>query len=270
MDPAPALATIDGRRAFGHDAANYDEARPPYPDRVFEILGRRCGLGPGTRTFEVGPGTGLATRPMLAMGASPLVAIEPDARLAAVLRARSPEPALDVVVEPFEAVELASGTFDLGCSATAFHWLEQRSALLKVAASLRRGGWWAMWWNVFGDSERSDPFHEATKSLLAHLPRPPSQPLNWQHPFALDTRARLADLEATGAFEDIAFENLRWTLVLDAPKVRALYASYSHFGVLEPTERNRVLDQLEDVALRRFGNRIERNMCTAIYTCRRR
>jgi len=263
------LDRIEGRRAFGHDAANYDSARPEYPARVFEVLRERCGLGPSTRAFEIGPGTGLATRPLLAAGAT-LTAIEPDARLAEVLRRRSPDQRLTVLTVPFEEAALSEGGFDLGCSATAFHWLNQRPALAKVASLLRVGGWWAMWWNVFGDAEREDAFHEATKDLLSGLTRSPSQPQNWRHPFALETEIRVADMESVDAFEDIGFEILQWTLVLDPEQVRALYATYSQFSVLEEGERNRLLDELRNIAAAKFAGRVERNMTTAIYTARRR
>ncbi len=198
------LPIVEGRRAFGASAATYDDARPPYPERVYAVLRERCGLKPGTRTFEIGPGTGLATRPLLAAGAAPLVAIEPDERLAAVLGRKTPDTALEILPLQFEDAELPGGSFDLGVSATAFHWLEQRPALTKVATLLQPGGAWAMWWNVFGDPERADPFHDATRELLSEMSATPSQPDSSQHPFGLDAAARTADLEATGAFADIA------------------------------------------------------------------
>ena len=269
MSRAPVLDRIEGRRAFGVDAHNYDGARPQYPARVFELLRERCGLGSAARVFEIGPGTGLATRPLLAAGVSSLVAVEPDERLAAVLQERSPDSRLTVLTQAFEDAELPPGSFDLGCAATSFHWLEQRPALAKIASLLRPGGSWAMWWNVFGDAGREDPFHEATSGLLSGLSRTPSQPQNWRHPFALETEARLADLGATGLFTDVAFETLRWTLVLDPDQVRALYATYSQICVLEDAERNRLLDALRDIAATTFGGRVERNMATAIYTARR-
>jgi phospholipid N-methyltransferase len=74
-----------GRIAFGGDAAGYDAIRPAYPDWVYQVLCERCGLGTGTATFEIGAGTGTATRRLLELGADPLIAIEPDARLAAYL-----------------------------------------------------------------------------------------------------------------------------------------------------------------------------------------
>jgi len=262
-----ALTTEDGRRAFGGDAANYDSARPEYPVEVYALLRERCGLGVGVRTFEVGPGTGLATRRLLEAGAE-IVAIEPDARLAAKLKERSPS--VTIVNAAFEDAVLDEGAFDLGCSATAFHWVEQRMGLAKVASLLKSGGWWAMWWNVFGDPARADAFHDATQPLLSGMATSPSWNPSWKHPFALDVEARFADMDASGAFEPPGVEMLHWTLVLDPDQVRALYATYSQFVVLEAEERDRVLDGLRDIAVREFGGRVERNMITAIYTARRR
>src|SRR5207237_10029841 len=75
----------DHRRLFGADPGGYDRARPDYPSRVYEILTERCGLRPGPATLEIGPGTGLATRRLLALGADPLVAVESAERLAEYL-----------------------------------------------------------------------------------------------------------------------------------------------------------------------------------------
>ena len=40
------LDRSEGRRVFGKDAEGYHRARPGHPDRVYEILEERCGLGP--------------------------------------------------------------------------------------------------------------------------------------------------------------------------------------------------------------------------------
>ena len=123
--------------------------------------------GHGKSLFEIGPGTGTATRRLLELGARPLIAIEPDPNLAAYLRKSDRDAALQVMVSTFEEAALDESAFDLGVCATAFHWLEEDSALAKVARLLRPGGWWAMVWNVFGDCSRPDPFHDATKCCLS-------------------------------------------------------------------------------------------------------
>jgi hypothetical protein len=260
-----AITLEDGRRAFGADAVNYDNARPDYPAWVFETLRARCGLKPGARVFEIGPGTGVATRRLVGAGAA-VTAIEPDERLAAVLRARTPQVA--VVDSTFEDATLPSASYDLGVSATAFHWMEQRPALAKVASLLKPRGFWAMWWNVFGDSTRDDPFHDATVHLLEGGTTP-SHPPSFKHPFALDEAARIGDLDAAGQFADLEVRMERWTLVLDPVQVRALYATFSQFAPLDDMERNRILDALAEIAATKFNGRVERNMVTALYAARR-
>jgi SAM-dependent methyltransferase len=266
------MAEIDralGQRVFGTDPAGYDRARPGYPPRVYEILRERCDLRPGTRTFEVGPGTGQATRHLLRLGASPLIAVEPDERLARFLTAALGATAgLEVRVAAFEDAGLPGGWFDLGAAATALHWLDPETALRKAAHLLRPGGWWAAWWNVFGDPARRDEFHEATQGLLAPLDGGPSSGPS-RRPFALDAEARLADLRAVGEFDDVAGEVIRWEATFDTAQLRALYATFSPIRRLPPAEQQRLLEALGRIADDHFGGRVERPMVTPIYTARR-
>lgn len=219
------LAKTFGRQAFGENPAGYHGARPEYPDWVYETLTSRCGLRRNAAVFEIGAGTGTATHRLLELGADPLVAIEPDKRLADFLRTNNPDKALKVVAVPFEDAVLEAAAFDLGVSATAFHWLDEESALVKIASLLRPGGWWAAIWNVFGDDSLPDPFHEATKELLA-APESPSAGERGI-PFALDSEARLAELKRSGAFDLVEHDSRRWPLVLDAEQTVALYAERS-------------------------------------------
>ena len=125
------ISLNDGRRLFGNDPKTYAEARPAYPDALYERLITRCGLRPRTSVFEIGPGTGIATRRLLSLGASPLRAIEPDPRLATFLRETSENDSLEIDQASFDEAVLPEAAFDLGVAATSFHWLEQGSALAK-------------------------------------------------------------------------------------------------------------------------------------------
>ena len=262
----PFIDRTFGRQAFGLDPAGYHAARPAYPDWVFDFLHERCGLVSNAVTFEIGAGTGTATRQLLELGANPLVAIEPDERLAAFLRKTILDQALSVVVAPFEEAVLREASFDLGLGATSFHWLNEDVALTKVAKLLRPGGWWAMLWNVFGDSGRPDPFHEATKSIL-NKPLSPSAG-NGNVPFALDTDARLAALERTDAFDSLEHRTSTWSLVLDADQTVALYATYSNINIRP--DREDVLTELHRIARDDFQGCVTRNMTTSLYIARRR
>jgi len=262
------MSVIDkefGREAFGLDPAGYHAARPGYPEWVYDVLRERCGLGAGTAAFEIGAGTGIATRRLLEMGADPLVAIEPDHRLADFLEKTLPQEELAVIRSTFEDAVLPEAGFDLGFCATAFHWLHEETALAKVAGLLKPGGWWVMVWNIFGDSGRADPFHEATR-LLLDGPVSPSRD-DRAIPFALDKDARLAALEHTRAFDDVEHFTSTWSLVLDADQTVNLYATYSNINIRP--DREVVLAELGRIARDEFQGCVTRNMTTRLYMARR-
>ena len=263
--PASQIAKETGRRAFGRDPAGYDRSRPDYPEWVYQTLCTRCGLRPGTATFEIGAGTGKASRQLLALGADPLVAVEPDPRLAEFLREKSPDPALKLLISSFEDVVLEEGAFDLGVSATAFHWLDEDVALAKIARLLRPGGWWAAVWNVFRNDTRPDPFSQVTREVLGE-PTNPSEDKKGV-PFALDTVARLEALNRTGAFDVAEALTTTWSLILDADQIMALYATYSMIS-MRP-DREAVLSELGRIAREQFGGRVTRNVTTRLYIARR-
>lgn len=259
------LTKAFGRTAFGGDPAGYAAARPPYPDWVFQTLSDVCGLRPGAAVFEIGAGTGLATRRLLDFGAGPLIAIEPDPRLARWLGETEGRPGLEVRVSTFEDADLPARGFDLGVCATAFHWLDEDAALARIGQLLRPGGWWAAVWNSFGDPEASDAFHFATCDLLGA----PHNPAAGSHgvPFASDAPARLDALARAGVFAPARRISRRRELVLDAEGVAALYATFSN--VIARPDREGVLAELRRIADQRFGGRVVRPMITDLYIARR-
>ena len=265
------LARAAGRRAFGRSPAAYAAARPPYPAAVYRLLRRRCGLGPGTRTFEIGAGTGLATRELLRAGAEPLVAVEPDPRLAGFLARElgGSSGALRFVRAPFEGARLPPGRFDLGVAATMFHWLSEEQALRKVARLLRPGGWWACWWNVFGDPAGRAPIHRALGPVFAKLPRGPSSGAGRGPPPALDRTSREAALRVTGSFDRISSRVLRWSLELDPDRAVGLYATFAPISTLPSGRRRAALAEVRRVVREELGGRTTLPMRTPVYTARR-
>jgi hypothetical protein len=123
-----------------------------------------------------------------------------------------------------------------------------------------------MVWNVFGDSRRPDPFHEATQSLLAG-PSSPSEG-NGDRPFALDAEARLAALERTHAFDQVEHRTSTWSLALDPDRTAALYATYSNVNIR--ADREAVLTELRRIAREEFDGCVTRNMVSSLYIARRR
>ena len=253
----------EGRTLFGSDPAGYDAARPGHPERVYEVLVERCGLGPGTAVLEIGPGTGQATRRLLELGADPLVAVEPNERLADYLETILGE-TVGVLRAPVEGAELQRASFDLAAAASSFHWVDEGVGLATTHAALRPGGWIALWWTLFGEGAGADGFIRATSPLLDGLESSPTKGMTGR-PHALDVEARVEALEAAG-FRGIENERVRWQASWDTPGIRALYGSFSPILRLEPDRRTELLDEIARIAEQDFGGRVSRTLTTSLYT----
>jgi SAM-dependent methyltransferase len=260
------IAREEGRRLFGSDPAVYDAARPGHAERVYQVLVERCGLAQGARVLEVGPGTGQATRRLLALGAEPLVALEPDPALAAHLR-ESLGARVEIRETTLEDAELELGAYDLAAAASSFHWIDEDVGLARIAAALRPGGWLGMWWTLFGDAETPDAFISATSPLLEDLQSSPTAGEPGRPPHARDREARVAALETAG-YEAVEHELLRWSASWDTNGIRGLYATFSPIARLEEPRRTEILDEIARIAREDFGGRVERTLLTSLYTAR--
>jgi SAM-dependent methyltransferase len=263
----PRIERSEGRRLFGTDPAAYDFARPGHAGRVYDVLVERCGLALGAIVLEVGPGTGQATRRLLDLGAERLVAIEPDPSLAAYLRESLGE-RLEVRPGVLEDAELPDDTFDLAAAASSFHWVDEDVGLAKLFAALRAGGWFAMWWTLFGEHGKPDAFITATTPLLESLHASPTAANEGRLPHALDVEARVAALARSG-FEQPEHELARWSTSWDTAGIRALYGTFSLIARLDAATRTEILDEIARIAREDFGGRVERTLVTSLYTARR-
>jgi SAM-dependent methyltransferase len=261
------IAREEGRRFFGSDPDAYDRARPGHPERVYEILVERCRLRAGTSVLEIGPGTGQATRRLLALGADPLVAIEPNDDLARYL-ARSLGDHADIRVTPLEDAELREASVDLAAAASSFHWVDERVGLAAIWRALRSDGWIALWWTLFGEGPGPDDFIRATSPLFDDLDSSPTKGEPGRPPHALDTEARIGALVATG-FADVSHELVRWDATWDTEGIRALYGTFSPILRLEPARRKEILDEIARIAAQQFGGRVNRTLRTSLYTAQK-
>jgi SAM-dependent methyltransferase len=255
---------------FGRDPSAYDRARLPYPKAVYDVLRSECGLRPPTRVFEIGPGTGIATRELIRLGADPIALIEPDRRLARFLRTERGfrGPKVSIICEPFERTALPAGQFDLGVAASSFHWLPERLALRKVARALRPGGWWSTWNTHHGDPYRSNEFHELLQPLYRELDGRSSDPYTRARA-ARDRHDRLRALRSVGEFDRISRRDIRWSVSLTPGRVRSLWATFSDIVTLPPSRRVWFLDALERTVQERFGSTVSIPLRTPMYTARR-
>lgn len=254
-------------RTFDRIPEGY-EARPGYPTEVFDVLVERGALRDGAAVLEIGPGTGQATLPMLELGAT-VTAVEPGAGLARRLVERTAGRAVQVMVSTFEDAPLPEAGFDLVASATAFHWVDPTIGPAKCAQVLADRGWLALWWTIWGDPGRPDPFHDALQPVLKakapHLLEPDATP----RAYVSDLAARAQRVGATGAFGPISHQTLHWEAEHDPFALRRLFATFAGWIALPDPVQSELLDDVERLARDDFGGTVRRPYQTILYLASR-
>jgi SAM-dependent methyltransferase len=137
------LAGVNDRQeramSFGSIAEDYDGLRPQAPRQAVDwLVPADCGVA-----VDLGAGTGLFTR-MLVGSAAEVIAVEPDARMRAVLAARSP--GVRVVEGHGESIPLPDAAADALFVSSAWHWMDPERAVPEIGRVLRDGGRFGLIW----------------------------------------------------------------------------------------------------------------------------
>lgn len=144
---------------------DYVKTRPGYPPEVVTLLRERAGLGPTSVAADIGAGTGLFTRLLLAAGAEQVCAVEPNAAMRdALVAALGGETRLRVTDGTAEATKLPAASVALIVAAQAFHWFDRPRARGEFTRVLQPDGMVALVWNT--RQEDSTPFLAAYEQLL--------------------------------------------------------------------------------------------------------
>ncbi len=259
------------RTTFDGDALLYDEARPGYPEALFDDVASLSGIASGARILEIGCGTGQATVPFARRGYR-ILCVELGENLAAVAR-RNLEayPRTEVHAGDFEDWPLEAGTFDLAVSATAFHWLDPYVAYRKVAQALKPGGAIALFWNVHVHSHASGGFFEAAQEVYEREAPEIVGPEDYKGlPQPDEVPDRTGEIEGTGLFGGVITRSYRWDESYDATGYIRVLNTYSGHRSLNDSSRERLFRGIADLIENRYGGRIVKGYLTTLYVAHRK
>lgn len=251
----------DKRLSFNEVPETYDEIRPSYPVALFDLLFEM--LPPEPAIVEVGPGTGQATKDLLARGAA-VHAVEIGPAIAATLRRKLPSPRLQVSVGDFEEVDLPCASADALFSATAYHWISPRAQTDRPAYLLRPAGLVAIVDLIQVASPADRGFFEAATVIYERYGeghRGPAAPPRDQ----VDPPIRHV-LKGDGRFHGVAVRRWDWDHTYTAAEYRKLMLSYSGTQTMARQQRLRLLDDIEALISREFGGQITRPLVVALTT----
>jgi SAM-dependent methyltransferase len=220
--------------SFGAIAAEYDRLRPsPPPEAVRWLLPADCAVA-----VDLAAGTGLLTR-ALAGRAAEVVAVEPDARMAAVLRARSR--GVRVVRARGEALPLMNQSADAVLVSSAWHWMTPELAVPEIARVLRDGARFGVIWTT---RDRSVDWVRDLDWLRE--PATGSEP-----PLTRRHDVRLPD---SGLFTDVREASFGFVRPMTIDDLVGMLATYSGLITASAAERAGALARLRDALVARFGD----------------
>lgn len=258
------------RTTFDEDARLYDQARPGYPEALFDDIVTLVALPPDARLLEIGCGTGQATLPLARRGYQ-MLGIELGPNLAAFTRQKlTAYPLVTIQNETFEAWPVEEEAFDLVFSATAFHWIDPAISYQKAAQALKQSGSIALFWQLHVQSEASAGFFEEVELIYRRLvPEQPEKygPLWWPHEMGEPMKA---EIEQTGLFGDVTVRRYCWDITYDAAGYLRLLQTYSNHRILERPRRDRLFHEITDLINTRYQGRITKGHMAILYVAQRK
>ncbi len=262
MDEAAGIR--DPRLSFGTVVDVYDEIRPTYPDALFDALFALLPSQPVV--VEVGPGTGQATKDLLARGAV-VHAVEISPSMAGRLRSKLPTERLTVSVGDFETIDLPASTADAVFAASAYHWISPAAQLDRPAEILRVGGILAIVALIQVDLPEDRGFYAAAQPIYERYGQghkgPPAPARADVEPAIRETVAR------DRRFRDVDVHRWDWDQSYTAAGYRKLMLSFSDTNMMDAGDRLGLVDDIESFINSRFDGRVTRPLVVVLTTARR-
>jgi SAM-dependent methyltransferase len=242
------------RQTFDSIAVNYQDARPDYPDAVYETLIALTGVRPEADALcEVGTATGKATLPLARRGFA-ITCVELGTALAAEARRNlAGFDRVTVLNVGFESWQPPAGqTFGLVFAATAWHWIDPAVRYEKAAALLGPGGHLAFWEAVHVVPDDADPFFREIQDVYEEIGE--GLPNGWVTSSAETLPSLAAEISATGLFSDVEVRRFQWEIRYSAADYIRLLDTFSGHIAMRPWQRDRLYGEIRRrLALRPDG-----------------
>jgi SAM-dependent methyltransferase len=220
------------------DAVDYDELRPGYAAEAVAWVVQEGGLGSGSVVVDLAAGTGQLSRRFVPLEID-VVAVEPASNMRAILRERLSS--VRVVDGTAEALPLADGGADGVVVGNAFHHFEPGVAFAEIRRVLRSGGTLALFWAwPLEEEQRRDPVMNEIYEVVGRA-RTDAAIMAAYRSWADPPDAA----PGFGPFERREFER---THVLPASRLADLYATSSDVASMPPSRRDRLLNEIRDLA----------------------
>lgn len=258
MDSTKESEMFNQSEAFNQMADYYDTYRPGYPIKIIQTIVQKTNLTAGSKLLEIGAGSGKATAQFADYGFE-MRCIDPGADLVQKGNRRFKGKNIEFIASRFEAYDAPPQYFDAVFSAQAFHWVPQPVGYQKCAATLRKGGHLALFWNI--DISRDT---DADKDLLRVLNRYDGFTSCMSQ---ADYRKRPASIASgivqSGLFTEPEITHARWKMKYTADAYFGYMLTGNVFVQKPDAEKQACYQEIKQLATKHNG--IERHYVCELY-----
>ena len=257
------------RQTFDTVATLYCEARPYYPDRLYDELIRLARLAPDADALlEIGCGPGQATIPLARRGFA-ITAVELGAALAAEARRNlAGFPRVTVLNADIETWQPPGGAeFGLVFAATAWHWIDPAVRYRKARELLKPGGHLAFWEARHVFPEGGDPFFRELQGVYDEIGEGVPPGTDFPTPDTLAGHG--AEIEATGLFGDVAIRRFDWEISYTAEAYIRLLGTFSGHIAMAEWQRRRLYGEIRRRLAQRPDGRVRRHWGAVLHVARK-
>ena len=214
------------RLTFGAHAEEYELARPEWPTEVARWF------VPADARFvvELGAGTGKLTRAVADLGVR-VVAVEPDARMRAVLEGSG----LEGVAGSAEEIPVGDAEADAVVAGSCLHWFDLERALPEVHRVLPSGGRFGFGWN--GRDGRNPTIARMNEAIYAAA----TDRTRWRD------RDWASEVTTPGLFEDVEHAVFEHVHGLPRDALDAHLWSYATIASLPDDDRKQVFAAVAEI-----------------------
>jgi SAM-dependent methyltransferase len=256
------------RTTFDSAADLYQQARPDYPEALYDALVQAAGLSVGDRLLEIGCATGKATIPLARRGFG-ITCLEIGSALAAAGR-RNVGDGFDVRI-----VETAFETwrpehceqFDLVFAATAWHWLDPELRYRRAWELLRPGAHLSFWSATHVFPDEGDPFFVEIQQVYDEIGEGlPADATLWR-PGELPDNQK--EIERSGLFEVVLIRHFDWQVSYDADEYVRLLDTFSGHIAMKAWQRDRLYGEIRRRLRARADGRVQRHWGAVLHVAQR-